>query len=525
MYQMLKNYFRFAWRNLMNHRQFTVLNLMGLATGLACSLLIYLWVTDEWRVDKFHEKNDRLFQVMERQQQNGRVVVSHMTSGPVAGTLLQNMPEIENAVPVIHYSWFPKFTLVGSDDKKIKAVGQFAGEGFFTIFSYGLLRGDKLHLLSDPKSMVVSEALAMKLFNTTENIIGKTLEWQIGPVKRQAMISGVFKGTPVNSSEQFDFVLSFAGYEAFSPAVKEWGNDGTNTYIVVKKGTNPDQLEHKMAGLIDTRIPNSGRSLFLRPFSDAYLHGKYENGVQAGGRIEYVRLFSIVAIFILVIACINFMNLSTAKAAGRARETGIKKVMGARRYSLILEYFGESLLASFLSLIIALGLVWFLLPSFNSLTGKTLTLQLNANLLGSVLVITAITGLVSGSYPAIYLSGFKPVSVLKGKFRAAAGDLWVRKGLVVFQFTLSVIFIVGVLVVYRQTNLIQTKNIGYNRDHILYFEKEGTLEKNSEPFTAAMEKLPGVTGVSGADRLFNGSVNITDGINWPGKDPRRSPIF
>jgi putative ABC transport system permease protein len=521
---MFQNYFKIAWRNLVRDRQFSFLNLMGLSTGLACVLLIYLWVSDERSMDKFHEKDSRLFQVMERQPLNDGLSVSHRTSGLTAEELKDKMPEVEYAAAVLHYSWFPKFLISAAADHKIKAVGQFADKDFFHIFSYELIHGNKNQVLADKQSIVLSEALALKLFNTTRNVMGKVLEWELGGFRKQVMVSGIFKNIPANSSEQFDFLLSFAAFKEISPPVLEWGNNGTNAYVVLKKGTDIQQFNKKIAGFIKTKLAGSDRSLFLSRYSDNYLYSKYENGVQSGGRIEYVRLFSVVALFILLIACINFMNLSTAKASRRLKEVGVKKVMGASRGTLILQYMGESVLMAFLSVIISILLVWLLLPQFNAITGKQISLEWNASLILSAFGICLLTGLLSGSYPALYLSGFNPVAVLKGKLKASAGELWIRKGLVVFQFTLSVIFIISVLVVYQQIQLIQTKNLGYNKENIIYFTREGGIQENPDAFLSELKAIRGVVQVSATDHRFAGGFNTTGGLGWPGKHPSQDNI-
>ncbi|HYC29764.1 MAG TPA: ABC transporter permease, partial [Chitinophagaceae bacterium] len=481
---------------------------------------------DELSVDKFHRNDAQLFQVMEREQRNDGIAVSYRTSGLTAEALKAEMAEVEYATAVMHHSWFPKFELSATANNKIKAVGQFADQDFFNVFSYELLEGSRNSLLNDKSSIVISESLARRLFNTNRGVLGKTLEWEIGGrIKKQVSVAGIFKDIPANSSEQFDFLLPFSVFKEISPAVLEWGNNGTNAYVVLKKGTNVDQFNKKIAGFIAAKRPGSGRSLFLAKFSDNYLYGKYENGVQSGGRIEYVRLFIIVAFFILLIACINFMNLSTAKASRRLKEIGIKKAVGAGRGTLIMEYLSESILMASISLIIAVVLVKTFLPQFNAITSKDITLNWDVRIVLAALAVTLITGLLSGSYPALYLSGFRPVIVLKGKIKTLAGELWVRKGLVVFQFALSVVFIVSVGVVYKQMRMIQNKNLGYDKENVIYFTKDGAIQQKPELFLSELKKIPGVINASATDHLFAGGFNTTGGLEWPGKDPARDVPF
>jgi ABC-type antimicrobial peptide transport system permease subunit len=308
-----------------------------------------------------------------------------------------------------------------------------------------------------------------------------------------------------------------------------WGNSDPSTYVLLKKGTNIDQFNAKIKDFVKSKDKNSYKTLFIRKFSDKYLYGQYKAGVRAGGRIAYIRLFAVIAMFILVIACINFMNLSTAKASRKIKDVGIRKTLGASRSTLILQYLGESVLMSFLSLILAIILIMLLLPVFNSITGKELTLYFSSKLILSIMGITLITGLIAGSYPALYISRFKPALVLKGKLKASIGELWIRKGSVVFQFTLSVISIVAVLTVYRQISFIQSKNLGYSRDNVIDFAIP--LEMDSMKLVAAasfvneLKNIPGVINAGSYYHNLNGDHGAIGGFQWPGKDPTRDINF
>jgi ABC-type antimicrobial peptide transport system permease subunit len=334
---------------------------------------------------------------------------------------------------------------------------------------------------------------------------------------------------PTNSSQQFDFVLSYELYKEKYPSVVDWGNESSSAYVILKPGTNIDQFNKKIADYVKTKTNNNAthRTPFVKRYSEKYLYGKYENGVQTGGRIEYVQLFSIIAIVILVIACINFMNLSTAKASRRLKEVGVKKALGASRKTLIFQYLGESMFLILLSLITAILLVILFLPHFNQITDKQLTLSFNLNIILAVTGISLLTGLLAGSYPALYLSGFNPIIILKGKLPASAGEIWTRQGLVVFQFVLSVIFIVSVLVVYKQIQLIQTKNLGYDRNNIIWFSKEGKLteQKSLETFLSEIKNLPGVVNASSIRHNMAGHVWGTSGLVWAGKSPEDNTEF
>jgi len=503
------------YRNFKRNKSSLFINLIGLSTGLACALLIYLWVNDELNVDKFHEKDSQLFQVMQNVKMTKDIITWEATPGPLAEALAEEMPEVESAVSVyeIHLQGKPNLSF---KDKKIKANCLFVSKDFFNIFSYNLIEGNANQVLADKNSIVISEELAIKLFNTTKNVIGKMVDFQN---EKQLLVSGIFKRVPPNSSLQFDFVLSDKVLIEKYPSIERWGNNMPCTYVLLKQGTNIKQFNDKIAGLIELKCGESNRTLFVKPYSDKYLYGTYENGVQVGGRIEYVKLFSIIAILILIIACINFMNLSTARASRRIKEIGMKKALGADRKSLIIQYMGESIFMAFLSLIIAILLVELFLPQFNEITGKHLRLNFEISVLLSVLCITLFTGLVSGSYPALYLSGFNPVTVLKGKLNTSIGELWTRKGLVVFQFALSSILIVSVLVVYKQIEFIQNKKLGFDKDNVMYFDMEGRVAENPDAFLSEVKNLPGIVNASSTKFNILGLHNISGDVNWEGKNP------
>ncbi|MGA7722884.1 MAG: ABC transporter permease [Ignavibacteriaceae bacterium] len=519
---MLRHNLLIIYRNIKRNKSTFFINLIGLSTGLACALLIYLWVNDELNMDKFNQKDSRLYQVMENAEQNNTIVTGPYTPDLLAETLAKEVPEVEYAAAVTPSFFFGKIP-VSTQDKKFKAVGQFVGKDFFNLFSYHIIEGDKNQALSAKNSVVISSQLAMKLYGTTQNVVGKSFNYQLLQFNNQCQISGIFEDVPSNSSEQFDFVLSFGAWIDICNAMHRpinWDNHAPYTYIVLKKGTDITQFNNKIFGFLKSKYSNSNITLFARPYSAGYLYNKYENGKQAGGRIEYVKLFSIIAIFILLIACINFMNLSTAKASGRIKEVGIKKAVGAPRKSLVLQYLGESMLMSFLSLIVAIVFVELLIPEFNIITGKHLTLNLETNLILSFLGIALFTGLIAGSYPALYLSGFNPVMILKGKLNSSTGEQWARKGLVIFQFTLSVIFIAAVLVVFKQMEFIQSKNMGYNKDNIIYFDKEGKIMDHQDSFLSELKNIPGVVNASGISQNILGVNSSTIGLYWEGKNPK-----
>lgn len=472
-------------------------------------------------MDRFHEKGAQLYQVMENNKTAAAINTTDGTSAPLAEALKKEFPEVEDAVMASPTYWLGESKISIKGNNNIKASGKFASPDFFKIFSYPIISGNVNSMLSGLNNIVISEGLAIKLFKTT-NVLGKEITWRNGDMEEEsfALISGVFKDLPPASSDQFDFLVSQDLFLKTAPNYLKWGNVGPNTFIVLKKGTDVNSFNNKIKDFMLSK-GQQHRTLFIRPFADGYLYNSYENGKLTGGRIEYVKLFTLIAVFILVIACINFMNLSTAKASRRMKEVGIKKVMGARRESLMMQFMAESMTLTFLSLFIALVAVEMLLPGFNNIIGKNLTLNFNWIFILSLVGITVFTGLISGSYPAIYLSGFNPSDALKGKLSQTAATLFTRKGLVVFQFTLSIVLIVAVFVIYKQIDYVQSKNLGFKKDNVLYFETDGRLKTRVDQALSIIREIPGVINASSIDRGFLGDLSFTFGdFSWEGRDPQ-----
>jgi putative ABC transport system permease protein len=517
---MLKHNLLLAIRNFKRFKGTFFINLIGLSTGLACTLLIYLWASDELQKDNFFKNDSQIFQVMENRVQDYGIWTAQSTSGNMAELLVKEMPEVEHA---IHTTRVEEVTLsLGESD--VSAKGLFAGVDFFKIFSYDIRQGDRNKVLADKNSIVISEELALRLFQTLDGVIGKGI---IHQHDHEYVVSGIVS-VPKNSSLQFDFVLSFERYvEIRGKENFNWHNTHPFTYILLKPGTDVGQFNKKIADYVRFKTNNevTHRTLFVRPYSKAYLYDKYENGVQAGGRITYVKLFSIIAVFILLIASINFMNLSTAKASKRIKEIGIKKAIGAQRKALIYQYLGESIVLTLIAFGISIILVQLALPQFNQITEKYLTLSPDPVLWLAFTGIALVTGILSGSYPALYLSHFSPATVLKGKINSSLGELWARKGLVVFQFTLSIIFIVSVVVIYKQIDFLQNKNLGYDKDNVIYFRMEGKMRENREAFLAEMRTVPGIRSASSTSHTMTGHNSGTYGVEWDGKNPNDKTEF
>ncbi|MDQ3291057.1 MAG: ABC transporter permease [Bacteroidota bacterium] len=517
---MLKNYLKIAVRNLLRNRVFSIINISGLALGMTCSILIMLWVQDERSFNRFHTKIDRLYRVMEVQHYGGNEDFTiDATPGPLAANLPNDFPEIAQAVSIL--SGFN--VLFTHENQALKQEGTYASPDFFQIFSFEFTQGNPQTALVQPNSVAISESMAQKYFRST-NVVGKTIKVNN---KDTYQITGVFKDVPKNSSLQFEWVMPFKDFEKDNDWVKEWGNNGPRTYVLLKSNANLANVNRKIEHYLPTKQKDSTIDLFLQPVKDMYLHGNFKTSkVPVGGRIEYVRLFSIVAVFILVIACINFMNLATARSARRAKEVGVRKVIGAAKRDLIGQFIGESLLITLLAIVFSLVLAQLLLPVFNQLTGKFISIPYSSpQFILAILLIAVITGLLSGSYPAMFLSSFEPVKVLKGTLRFSNSSVWFRKGLVVFQFILSSVLIVSALVVYSQVQYIRNKNLGLNRENVVYLFLEGKLKEHVPAFKTDLLRSSAIRQVAASNQnpLMVGSS--TGAVEWSGKAPNADVLF
>ena len=512
-YGMFRHNLLITFRNFKRYRSSFLINLVGLSSGLTAVLLIYLWVSDELSVDKFHTKDDRLYQVMGNFRDVDNVNTWNGMPTGISAALRDEFPEIEYAIGATDPGWGLDFTLK-TGDKKVVKTGRFVGKDFFNLFSYKLVNGTQDEVLKGKESIVISKSLAKSLFGTYD-VIGQSLEWNVIDNGRSSIITGVFEEPASFGTDKFDVLVPFEIYKEAN------GDDLLNlssiAYVLLREGASKEVVNAKIKNFIADRVEDSNTELFLQKYSDQYLYGNFENGVQSGGRIEYVRLFSIIALFTLCIACINFMNLSTARASRRMKEVGVKKTFGVSRNSLAFQYLGEATMMAFLSCLVALILVRLALPAFNNLTDKTIVLSLDLNLISAGLIITLVTGLLAGSYPALYLSSFKPVAVLKGKVTELKGESWTRKGLVIFQFSISIILILSVYVVYKQIDYVQNKSLGYDNSHLVRIRNTSKVAQNLETFLQEIKKIP---GVENASAFINSPYNPpgTPDFSWPGSE-------
>lgn len=529
---MLKSYFRIAWRNIVRHKIYAGINVFGLALGMTCCFFIFLWVEDERSVDNFYTKGDNLYTVYQTVTADGRVEGDYNTPlsyypSPAANVFLLDgvskpVPEIKQmAYYATGYElpWGHSET-IQAGGKIMKMNGSRASEDFFQLFRFPLLEGKPETVLKGLYNIAISRKTAGLLFGSPHAAIGKTVRYEN---KFNLMVTGVYENLPPHSSLQFDFLLT---WEAQKNHLVEWSSGNFRTFMELAPDADPKKVETRMNSFLATRLKPQDKAAVrvgLQRVGDQYLHNVFVNGKPTEGRIEYVHIFTSIAIFILLIACVNFMNLATARSVRRAKEIGLRKVVGSTRVHLVGQFIGESLLFSFLAMLLSLGLLLLLLPAFDQFTSKHISFPLTQPAFWLTLAgVMLITGLVAGSYPAMYLSALKPIRVLKGVIRYSQSAILFRKGLTVFQFVLSLVLLIATIVITRQTNYVQTTDLGYNRENIIYVQIEGELS-NFKGYTLFKQRALAQPGVAVVDRSsetphsMNFLVN-DDQIKWEGKN-------
>ncbi|OEK03685.1 hypothetical protein BFP97_00975 [Roseivirga sp. 4D4] len=522
---MLKHNLLISIRSFKRFKSTFLINLLGLASGLACTLLIYLWVTDELSIDKIYDNGDRIYQVLRNRTENGQIETTTSMPGRLAEELIASYPEVEAASMVWPPEFFGTKGYVAEGEEQFRARAQYVDPEYIQVTSLTLMAGNPKSALNDKSDVLISESLARKVYGTTDNLIGKTLQWNESRASTgDYLISGIFQDVPKNATTQFDMLLNAEVMMSAYKYMEDWGNTNPDAIVLLKEGASPEAFNTKVEKFLQTKLKISKSTLFIQKYSDRYLRGSYENGEVAGGRISYVRLFSVVALIILAIACINFMNLSTAKAAGRLKEIGVKKALGVKRKALIGQYYTESFLLTIMSVITAFGIVGLLLPQFNHVTGKSLTISLSEEMLVGTGLIVLITSFLAGSYPALYLSKLKTTESLKGKLVKNFSDLFIRKGLVVFQFSVSIILIFSVLIISQQVDYIQNKNLGYNRENVIKFDNTGIDDSAYEGFLSSLDVIPGIINTASTGHDLTGDHGST-GLSYPGQDPNKRLMF
>lgn len=517
---MFKNYLIVAFRNIFRNKLFSSVNILGLAFGICSALLIFLWVNDELLFNKFHSNIDRLYRVMENQQySDGRIYTFSSTPGPMAPFIKEEYPDIEL---VSRFTWSVN-NLFQYQDQSFYEQGHYVDQDFIEMFSFPLKSGDVKTALKEKNSIVITQKMAKKYFGD-EDPMGKLLTMD---TKAAFVVTGVFQDIPKNSSFQFEYLLPFRYFwDENKSWIDQWDSNNIRTYLMLRKNADPIAFGKKFSDEVKRHVAETNVKLFIQPFGDSYLYGDFENGIQSGGRIEYVKIFFIVAVFVLLIACINFMNLATAQATKRAKEVGLRKVIGAVPRQLFKQFMGESFVTVSLAAVIAVSASLLLMPVFNEIAGKALSLDvLDARMLIMFVMIIVFTAFVAGSYPAFFISEFKPVQVLKGQLKSGARAALFRKGLVVLQFSLSIILIISTAVVFRQMNFMQNRDIGFERDNVFYMWMDGDLDKNFETFRIRLTQSPGIQAVTASGQLPIDIGNSSSDFDWEGKNQDERILF
>jgi len=493
---MIRNYFKTTLRNLWKNKGYSFLNIGGLAVGIACAGLILLWVEDELTFNHYFSNRDNLFKIKDRQTYDGQTFTFDATPGPLAQGMKSEIPGIKNTAR----STWGDYLLFSLNDKVIYEQGNFVDAPFLSMFQLQFIKGNAKDAFTQLHSLVISETMAEKFFGTTD-VVGKSLKVDN---KRDYIVSGIFKDLPENVSFRFHWLAPFKIFEDQNTWLTQWGSNGVITYVETQPNADMKAINNKLYNYVESKEKGVIAKMSIYPMSRWRMYDSFENGKEVAGRIKYVNLFSLIAWIILIIACINFMNLSTARSEQRAREVGVRKVMGAGRGKLIGQFIGESLFLSFISAIFAIVLIYLSLTAFNGIVEKQLAVNIfQPSHLAALIIIAVFCGLIAGSYPAFYLSSFNPVNILKGiKLKNSSSAGYIRKGLVVLQFSISVILIISTVLIYQQILHIKSRDLGYDKQDLIYTNLQGKMKKH---FNAIKNDLKATGFVQNAS-LSNGRV-------------------
>lgn len=499
---MYRNYLKVALRNLWKNKAFSAINIIGLATGLAVCLLIVLYVFDELNYDTYNKNAERIYRLDADIYFNGTQFTAATSPKPLAAALVKDYPQIEQ---MVRFNYQGDILVKKGSENMQDHHAVFADSTFFKVFTATMITGDAATALNEPNSIVIDETTARKYFNSTD-VVGKTLYIDKSV---NCKITGVIKDFPRQSHFHFSFIRPL--HDAYNGDANEWLSNNTHSYILVRPGVKKEFIQSGVDATINNYLAKQLEAQFhassadlkskgnyfryhLMPLTDIHLRSDKSYEIEANGNINYVYIFSVIAVFILLIACVNFMNLSTARSANRAKEVGIRKVAGSSRINLITQFLTESVLLSFLSLLLALLLCVLLLPFFNQLAGKQMLVStlFSSWLLPVLVALVFIVGCIAGSYPAFYLSSFQPIQVLKGKIASGFKSSWLRSSLVVFQFSISIMLIIGTIVIYNQLDYIRSRKIGFDRDQVLVLHNTYNLGNQIKTFRDELLNFPGV---------------------------------
>ncbi len=516
---MFKNYFKILIRGLFKNKGYSVLNIFGLVIGITCASLIFLWVESELDYNKTFPNSANIYKILTNQEYNGEIFTFDATPGILAPALREEEPGIEYLTRFNNYEH-----LVSFGEKAFYKEGAYVDDDFYSIFSIKFIEGNVNNVKSDINGIVITQKTAKQYFGTDKNIVGKTLKLDN---EKDCKITGVIADLPDNVSFRFDWLASFKAYEVGKEYLKYWGNNATSTIIQLDKKANFNSVSSAVKKIIPENTDNEGRIYgILHSINDWHLRSNFENGKQNDGRIIYVRLFTIIAIIILIIACINFMNLATARSVKRANEVGVRKVLGSKRIDLIVQFFLESFALTSIAAIISVFFVLLLLPQFNQIIDKNLQIGLTNPMhiafLSGVIIFCSI---LSGCYPALYLSSFKPVVVLKGLTGKQGSATFIRNGLVVIQFATSIIFIISTIVIYTQIKHVKGRDIGYNKSNLVSINIQGDLLKKFDVVKQEILNTGMIENIGlNSYNMLNGGNNGS-GYSWDGKAEKFDPLI
>ena len=517
---MIKNYIKTTLRSLLKNRSYSFLNIAGLAIGITCASLIFLWVQDELTYNQNFKKRDNLYTIYENQTYNGKVSTFHATPGPMVKAIKSEIPGIKNAARMTFDN--PQLFAIG--DKVISESGRYADPEIFSMLDMPFISGNPTTAFHELHTVVINETMAKKFFGDRDPM-GKSLKMNND---QEFIVTGVFKDLPKNSTFQFQWLEPIANIDHSQSWMTIWEANWVRAFVELEPSANVNAVNQKLKRYLASKTKNTNNTAcFLFSMNDWNLHDNFVDGKMDGGRIQYVKIFSFIAWIILLIACINFMNLSTARSEQRAKEVGVRKVMGAGKSKLIGQFIGEAVIMSFISVLVAVGLIYIAMPSFNNLVQKALSVDIfEPSHLIYLISISIITGLLAGSYPAFYLSSFNPVAVLKNiKIKSGAGSGFIRQSLVVIQFSVSIILIIGTVIIYQQIQHVKNRDLGYTKNNLMYINLQG---KQGDQFTTIYNDLKQSGIIENAALSDNPVLQIgsnTDNYTWDGKDATKNPLI
>ncbi|MBO9564836.1 MAG: ABC transporter permease [Niastella sp.] len=508
---MFKNYLKIAWRSLLKNKTSSFINISGLAVGLAIGILVMTIILDMVSYNQFHTHLPQIHALIKTDKLSGEINSGTSVPGPLAAVIKNNLPEVKY---VSRYAGGGQ-ELFSNGEKALYEKTVFVEPDYFRMMTFTAKDGDPVKALEQPESVVITAAAAKKFFGQ-ENPIGKLVTYNN---QYSLQVRAVLHDIPANSSNNFDVILSFKLYEQLNASwINKWDNNSIATWVELQPNTNLTALNGKLDKLIKEKTGSENAGLFAYPFERMWLYGEFKDGKPAGGRIYAILLLGIIGIFVLLIACINFMNLSTARSERRAREVGVRKVMGAFRKQVIFQFLCEAMLLTVISLLLGLFLAKLALPALNYYTGKNLTLDFaNWRVMATLVSLVLFTGLVAGSYPAFFLSSFKPVLVLKGIIVNRKGGSILRKGLVTFQFVISIFLILATIVIYKQLRYAEDRPIGYDPENLVEIPLRGDMGGKYSLIKNELSQIPGIASISGGTNDLVSFGGAVDGLDWPGK--------